>query len=158
LAAIPIHRLGFGALRITGRGIWSPPELEALRTLKHVPELGIDFIDTLNSPLSVQQKTQRGTQGTTMTQKSRMMRVGVALRGQMSGADGTITQPIMAPGGRDVRWNDASGTTDKIRVGHQPQDRQNARPDHSAVDPRYRRRGHRIARPLLQLLTAAFGT
>lgn len=46
-----IHRLGFGAMRVTGRGIWGPPEdrEEALRTLKRVPELGVDFIDTANS-------------------------------------------------------------------------------------------------------------
>jgi hypothetical protein len=38
-----IHRLGFGAMRITGKGIWGPPEdrPETLRTLKRVPELGI---------------------------------------------------------------------------------------------------------------------
>jgi pyridoxine 4-dehydrogenase len=46
-----IHRLGFGAMRVTGRGIWGPPNdrAEALRTLKRVPELGIDFIDTADS-------------------------------------------------------------------------------------------------------------
>ena len=43
-----VHRLGFGAMRVTGRGIWGPPaDLdEARRTLRRVPELGIDFIDT----------------------------------------------------------------------------------------------------------------
>jgi aryl-alcohol dehydrogenase-like predicted oxidoreductase len=48
---IEINRLGFGAMRITGKGIWGPPEdrPEALRTLKRVPELGIDFIDTADS-------------------------------------------------------------------------------------------------------------
>ncbi|HEY6920427.1 MAG TPA: aldo/keto reductase [Methyloceanibacter sp.] len=46
-----IHRLGFGAMRITGKGIWRAPDdrPEALRTLKRVPELGIDFIDTADS-------------------------------------------------------------------------------------------------------------
>ena len=46
-----IHRLGFGAMRITGKGIWGAPDdrPEALRTLKRVPELGIDFIDTADS-------------------------------------------------------------------------------------------------------------
>ena len=45
---IKINRLGFGAMRVTGEGIWGPPKdrAEALRTLKRVPELGIDFIDT----------------------------------------------------------------------------------------------------------------
>jgi pyridoxine 4-dehydrogenase len=48
---IEIHRLGFGAMRITGPGIWGPPadKAEALRTLKRLPGLGIDFIDTANS-------------------------------------------------------------------------------------------------------------
>lgn len=48
---ITIHRLGFGAMRITGPGIWGEPEdrAEALRVLKRLPELGVDFIDTANS-------------------------------------------------------------------------------------------------------------
>ncbi|MGH6679245.1 MAG: aldo/keto reductase, partial [Bradyrhizobium sp.] len=48
---IEIHRLGFGAMRVTGSGIWGEPadRAEAIRTLKRVPELGIDFIDTADS-------------------------------------------------------------------------------------------------------------
>jgi pyridoxine 4-dehydrogenase len=48
---LKINRLGFGAMRVTGPGIFGPPEDmgEALRTLKPVPELGIDFIDTADS-------------------------------------------------------------------------------------------------------------
>ncbi len=48
---LPVHRLGFGAMRITGEGIWGEPAdpAEAKRTLKRVPELGIDFIDTADS-------------------------------------------------------------------------------------------------------------
>lgn len=47
----PVTRLGFGAMRVTGQGIWGPPpdHHEAVRTLKRLPELGIDFIDTANS-------------------------------------------------------------------------------------------------------------
>ncbi len=46
-----VHRLGFGAMRITGPGIWGPPQdrPEALRTLRRVPELGIDFVDTADA-------------------------------------------------------------------------------------------------------------
>jgi pyridoxine 4-dehydrogenase len=48
---IEIHRLGFGAMRVTGPRVWGPPldMAEAIRTLKRLPELGIDFIDTANS-------------------------------------------------------------------------------------------------------------
>lgn len=48
---LTINRLGFGAMRITGKGIWGPPadREEALRTLKRLPELGVNFIDTADS-------------------------------------------------------------------------------------------------------------
>jgi aryl-alcohol dehydrogenase-like predicted oxidoreductase len=48
---IEVNRLGFGAMRVTGRGIWGPPKdkAEALRVLKRAPELGINFIDTAES-------------------------------------------------------------------------------------------------------------
>jgi pyridoxine 4-dehydrogenase len=46
-----IHRLGFGSMRITGPGIWGPPanRAEALRTLRRLPELAVNFIDTADS-------------------------------------------------------------------------------------------------------------
>jgi aryl-alcohol dehydrogenase-like predicted oxidoreductase len=46
-----VRRLGFGAMRIVGKGVWGDPEdrEEALRTLKRVPELGITLIDTADS-------------------------------------------------------------------------------------------------------------
>lgn len=48
---LPIHRLGFGAMRLTGPGIWGEPvdPTEAVRTLQRARELGIDFIDTADS-------------------------------------------------------------------------------------------------------------
>ncbi|KXV66071.1 aldo/keto reductase [Gluconobacter oxydans] len=48
---LEINRLGFGAMRITGPGIWGPPadHDEAVRTLKRLPELGVNFIDTADS-------------------------------------------------------------------------------------------------------------
>lgn len=48
---LPVHRLGFGAMRITGPGIWGEPEdrEEALRVLRRLPELGVTFIDTADS-------------------------------------------------------------------------------------------------------------
>jgi aryl-alcohol dehydrogenase-like predicted oxidoreductase len=48
---LTVNRLGFGAMRITGKGIWGEPAdpEEAIRTLKRVPELGVNFIDTADS-------------------------------------------------------------------------------------------------------------
>lgn len=48
---ITVNRLGFGAMRVTGRGIWGEPEnrAESLRTLKRLPEIGVNFIDTADS-------------------------------------------------------------------------------------------------------------
>ena len=46
--AFDVNRLGFGAMRVVGRGIWGPPadRAEAIRTLKRLPDLGVEFIDT----------------------------------------------------------------------------------------------------------------
>jgi pyridoxine 4-dehydrogenase len=46
-----VHRLGFGAMRITGDGIWGPPKdrAAAIAVLLHAVELGINFIDTADS-------------------------------------------------------------------------------------------------------------
>jgi pyridoxine 4-dehydrogenase len=46
-----VNRLGFGAMRVVGRGIWGPPadRAEALKTLRRLPDLGVDFIDTADS-------------------------------------------------------------------------------------------------------------
>ncbi len=48
---LTINRLGFGAMRITGSGIWGPPDnrRDALRVLRRLPELGVNFIDTADS-------------------------------------------------------------------------------------------------------------
>ena len=48
---MPVHRLGFGAMRITGKGIWGPPEKpdEARKLLRHLADLGVNFIDTADS-------------------------------------------------------------------------------------------------------------
>jgi aryl-alcohol dehydrogenase-like predicted oxidoreductase len=46
-----VNRLGFGAMQITGTGVWGPPRdpAEAIRVLKRLPELGVNFIDTADS-------------------------------------------------------------------------------------------------------------
>jgi pyridoxine 4-dehydrogenase len=48
---LTVHRLGFGAMRITGPGIWGQPNdpAEARRVLERLPDLGIDLIDTADS-------------------------------------------------------------------------------------------------------------
>jgi aryl-alcohol dehydrogenase-like predicted oxidoreductase len=48
---LPVHRLGFGAMRITGPGIWGDPpdRAEAVALLRRAVELGVDFIDTADS-------------------------------------------------------------------------------------------------------------
>ncbi len=48
---LTVSRLGYGAMCITGKGIWGPPKdkAEAIRVLKKAVELGVDFIDTADS-------------------------------------------------------------------------------------------------------------
>ena len=48
---ISVHRLGFGAMRLTGEGIWGPPKDHkgALAVLRRAVELRVDFIDTADS-------------------------------------------------------------------------------------------------------------
>jgi ABC-type uncharacterized transport system substrate-binding protein len=67
----------------------------------------------------------------------------------------TKLHSCLSPSGR-LRWKDPEGRETgrpagtaayHIRVGHQPQDRQGARPHRAAIPPRPRRRGHRITAP-----------
>ena len=48
---LPVHRLGFGAMRITGTGVWGPPadRREAIAVLRRAVELGVNLIDTAES-------------------------------------------------------------------------------------------------------------
>jgi pyridoxine 4-dehydrogenase len=48
---LPVHRLGFGAMRVTGSGIWGDPQnpKEAKAVLRRVLELGINLIDTADA-------------------------------------------------------------------------------------------------------------
>jgi aryl-alcohol dehydrogenase-like predicted oxidoreductase len=48
---LTVHRLGFGAMRLTGRGIWGEPvdRRECIRVLRRAVELGVDLIDTADS-------------------------------------------------------------------------------------------------------------
>jgi pyridoxine 4-dehydrogenase len=51
IAGKTVHRLGFGAMRLTGQGIWGEPadRDECLRVLRRTLELGVDLIDTADS-------------------------------------------------------------------------------------------------------------
>jgi aryl-alcohol dehydrogenase-like predicted oxidoreductase len=48
---LTVNRMGFGAMRITGKGIWGPPtdQAAALATLRRAVEIGVNFIDTADS-------------------------------------------------------------------------------------------------------------
>lgn len=48
---LEVNRMGYGAMRITGEGIWGPPKdhEESIRVLKKAVELGVNFIDTADS-------------------------------------------------------------------------------------------------------------
>jgi pyridoxine 4-dehydrogenase len=48
---LTVNRVGFGAMRLTGEGIWGPPKdrAAAIAVLRQVAELGINFIDTADS-------------------------------------------------------------------------------------------------------------
>ncbi|MEP7023471.1 MAG: aldo/keto reductase [Actinomycetota bacterium] len=48
---LPVTRLGYGAMRITGPGVWGSPAdpAEAIRVLRRATEVGVDFIDTADS-------------------------------------------------------------------------------------------------------------
>ena len=51
IAGTSVHRLGFGAMRLTGRGIWGEPadRAECVRVLRRAVDLGVDLIDTADS-------------------------------------------------------------------------------------------------------------
>lgn len=48
---VSVHRLGFGAMRLTGEGIWGPPKnrTDAIAVLRRAAALGVNFIDTADS-------------------------------------------------------------------------------------------------------------
>ncbi|MHB1717779.1 MAG: aldo/keto reductase, partial [Acidimicrobiales bacterium] len=51
LGGVAVRRLGFGAMRITGPGIWGEPRdrAECIRVLRRAVELGVELIDTADS-------------------------------------------------------------------------------------------------------------
>jgi pyridoxine 4-dehydrogenase len=81
---LEVNRLGFGAMRITGKGIWGPPDdrEEAIRVLKRLPELKINLVDTAESygPYISEELIGEALapygQGTIIATKSGLTRVG----------------------------------------------------------------------------------
>src|SRR3954454_25387119 len=80
---LEVTRLGYGAMRITGDGIWGPPadRDEALAVLKRLPELGVDFIDTAESygPYVSEELIREALHpydGVTVATKSGLLRTG----------------------------------------------------------------------------------
>jgi len=51
LGTLTVNRLGFGAMRLTGKGVWGPPDDhdECIRVLRRAVDLGVTFIDTADS-------------------------------------------------------------------------------------------------------------
>jgi aryl-alcohol dehydrogenase-like predicted oxidoreductase len=51
IGTLNVHRLGFGTMQLTGRGVWGPPRDHAgsLQVLRRAVELGVDFLDTADS-------------------------------------------------------------------------------------------------------------
>src|ERR1700734_3760028 len=51
LGDLTVNRLGYGAMRITGKGVWGPPadHAAAIATLRRAVELGVNFVDTADS-------------------------------------------------------------------------------------------------------------
>jgi pyridoxine 4-dehydrogenase len=48
---LTVNRMGFGAMRLTGEGVWGPPadRPEAIRVLRRAVEMGVNFIDAADS-------------------------------------------------------------------------------------------------------------
>lgn len=79
-----VHRLGFGAMRITGPGIWGPPADpdECIRVLRRAVDLGVDLIDTADSygPTVSEELIHRALhpypEGLTIATKAGLVRTG----------------------------------------------------------------------------------
>lgn len=79
-----VHRLGFGAMRITGPGVWGPPEdpETCVAVLRRAVELGVDFIDTADSygPTVSEELIRRALhpypEGLTIATKAGLVRTG----------------------------------------------------------------------------------
>jgi pyridoxine 4-dehydrogenase len=62
---ISVHRFGYGAMRLTGAGVWGPPKdrKAALEVLRRATELGVKFIDTAGTGRTGKKETQAENKG-----------------------------------------------------------------------------------------------
>lgn len=81
--AIPVSRLGYGAMQLTGQGVWGAPRDwdEAIRVLRRAVELGVDLIDTADSygPFVSEQLIRDALhpyEGVTVATKAGLLRTG----------------------------------------------------------------------------------
>ncbi len=81
---LTVNRLGFGAMRLTGKGVWGPPDDrdECIRVLRRAVELGVNFIDTADSygPVRLRGTDPRGaapvSDGLVIATKAGLLRIG----------------------------------------------------------------------------------
>jgi pyridoxine 4-dehydrogenase len=81
---LTVNRLGFGAMRLTGRGVWGPPDDpdECIRVLRRAVDLGVSFIDTADSygphdsEELIHQALHPYPQGLVIATKAGMLRTG----------------------------------------------------------------------------------
>ena len=95
---LPVHRLGFGAMRITGPGIWGPPPNhdEAVAVLRRAVERGVNLIDTADSygPFVSERLIAEALRTRTRRISSSRRRVGCSATARTSGvADGRPQAP-----------------------------------------------------------------
>lgn len=85
LGSLEVHRLGYGAMQLTGSGVWGPPEDPegAVAVLRRAAELGVDFVDTADSygPAVSEELIRRALhpyEGITVATKAGLVRTGPA--------------------------------------------------------------------------------
>src|SRR4051795_2967907 len=100
---LEVNRLGFGAMRITGDGVWGPPDAHAgaIAVLERTVELGIDFIDTADSygphvsEELIAEALHPYPQGLVVATKGGLERTGPA-SGRATGVPSTSRRPATA--------------------------------------------------------------
>src|ERR1700736_4714949 len=82
---IPVHRLGFGAMQLTGDGVWGEPadHSEAIAVLRRSVELGINLIDTADSYGPGLTNGSRMAGPSTCGRRSRVASTGCIFRGSI---------------------------------------------------------------------------